>query len=381
MTTNSQTPFLVFDCDPGCDDALAISLVLRANNYKQIEILTVAGNVGVDSATTNALRLVTIALSNNSKTSVKVFKGCGRSLTGWELPASNVHGRDGLGDIPESFLKKKGPNVRKSQKMHAVQRILQIVNEREPFDLLCTGPLTNLATALTLMDSLQQDRFWKLAKRVVWMGGQFQTAGNITPASEFNIFHDPVAAQIVLDSWRVASARPNDTQKERFPKIRLVPIDATEQIVLSLECKTSPPASSDLGSFLRSALITYGRFHAIACLNPKENYHDRDEKVFKSHLLGSSGIKEWKPFCYVHDALAAWVMINGFDKPGYRWKQMKIRIDTSRGETRGHVFDMGQKAQPFSVNAPEIGTSVYWLEAITLNKSEKLLKELNTILL
>ena len=116
MTTNSQTPFLVFDCDPGCDDALAISLVLRANNYKQIEILTVAGNVGVDSATTNALRLVTIALSNNSKTSVKVFKGCGRSLTGWELPASNVHGRDGLGDIPESFLKKKGSQCSEKSK-------------------------------------------------------------------------------------------------------------------------------------------------------------------------------------------------------------------------------------------------------------------------
>jgi purine nucleosidase len=79
--------------------------------------------------------------------------------------------------------------------------------------LIATGPLTNLALAL----QRDPEGMGKL-EAVAIMGGAVRTRGNITPYAEFNIFSDPLAAQIVLESG--------------LP-ITLVPLDVTHQVSLT----------------------------------------------------------------------------------------------------------------------------------------------------
>lgn len=59
---------------------------------------------------------------------------------------------------------------------------------------ICTGALTNLALLLKLSPHLK-DRI----SYVSLMGGAIGS-GNITPAAEFNIYFDPLAAQSVFES-------------------------------------------------------------------------------------------------------------------------------------------------------------------------------------
>jgi inosine-uridine nucleoside N-ribohydrolase len=68
--------------------------------------------------------------------------------------------------------------------------------------LVCVGPLTNLAIALSL-----RPRLTRQIANVIVMGGAFFTAGNITPHAEFNIYVDPDAAQQVFAApWQAITA-------------------------------------------------------------------------------------------------------------------------------------------------------------------------------
>ncbi|MGH7377304.1 MAG: nucleoside hydrolase, partial [Candidatus Methylomirabilales bacterium] len=49
---------VVIDTDPGVDDALALCLALRSPELRVEALTTVAGNVPVEVATRNALRIL-----------------------------------------------------------------------------------------------------------------------------------------------------------------------------------------------------------------------------------------------------------------------------------------------------------------------------------
>ena len=66
--------------------------------------------------------------------------------------------------------------------------------ERPLVRLVATGPLTNVAIALTKYPDLHG-----LLHSIALMGGA-AVGGNVTPAAEFNIYDDPDAAQIVFKS-------------------------------------------------------------------------------------------------------------------------------------------------------------------------------------
>ena len=59
-------------------------------------------------------------------------------------------------------------------------------------ELIATGPLTNVATALAKYPDLP-----RFLKRIVIMGGS-AVGGNRTPAAEYNVYADPHAAQMVF---------------------------------------------------------------------------------------------------------------------------------------------------------------------------------------
>ena len=90
------------------------------------------------------------------------------------------------------------------QALHAVDAIIAAARAHAGRLILCaTGPLTNIALAL-----MREPELPRLVKRFVIMGGAYAEPGNVTPAAEFNIWHDPEAARIVFRSFGGVGAAP-----------------------------------------------------------------------------------------------------------------------------------------------------------------------------
>ncbi len=170
---------IVIDCDPGHDDAFAIMLALASPELELRAITTVAGNVGLEKTTANALKVLELV----GRTDVPVAAGADRPLVRRLRTAAHVHGESGL-DGPDP--------VTKTVDAHAADFLAEQI---EPGVVLVpTGPLTNVALMLERHPHVR-DRL----ERIVWMGGSM-AEGNITPAAEFNAFVDPEAAARVFDS-------------------------------------------------------------------------------------------------------------------------------------------------------------------------------------
>ena len=175
--------FLI-DTDTASDDAVAIIMALAAPDVRVLGLTTVAGNVGLEQATSNALLTAEICGSD-----VPVFAGADRPLDRAHEHAHWFHGRDGFGDRGYPAPK------RAPEREAAVDAILRLAREAPGLTLVTLGPLTNIALAL--------EREPELAARIgrcVVMGGAPCCEGNVTPAAEYNIWVDPEAARAVFRS-------------------------------------------------------------------------------------------------------------------------------------------------------------------------------------
>lgn len=175
--------FLI-DTDTASDDAVALIMALRAPDVQVIAITTVAGNVGVEQATQNALYTAELCGS-----SVPVYAGAAKPLVRPHRSADWFHGRDGLGD--HGFR----PARRTVAASHAVDAMIEAIERHPGLVLVTLGPLTNLALALERQPSIVN----RISRSVV-MGGAPCCEGNVTPAAEYNMWVDPEAARAVLRS-------------------------------------------------------------------------------------------------------------------------------------------------------------------------------------
>jgi len=175
--------FLI-DTDTASDDAVAILMALAAPDVRVCALTVVAGNVGLEQATRNALYTAEIAGSD-----VPVFKGAGAPLTRAHEDAHWFHGRDGMGD------QNYPPPRRAAEREHAVDAIIRLAHAEPGLTLVTLGPLTNVALALARDPGIAE----KIGRCVV-MGGAPCCEGNVTPAAEYNIWVDPEAARMTFRS-------------------------------------------------------------------------------------------------------------------------------------------------------------------------------------
>jgi len=175
--------FLI-DTDTASDDAVALIMALPAEAVEVEAITVVAGNVPLPQAVRNALTTVRLC-----DTDVPVYAGSGRPLLRPASYAQDFHGPDGMGgqNYPEPPLA--------AQPGHAADAIIDTIARNPGLVLVTLGPLTNVALALAKAPGLQEN-----VSRCVVMGGAAVAIGNVTPAAEFNIWHDPEAARIVFHS-------------------------------------------------------------------------------------------------------------------------------------------------------------------------------------
>lgn len=178
---------MLYDGDPGIDDALAILLAAKMEDVELIGVTTVAGNCSATQAARNALNMLERIAG---RPEVPVAVGATKPLLREFRPSYEIHGSDGLGEtrLPD-------PKV-KPVEVHGADMLVNAVKELgEELTVVTGGPLTNLALAVAKDPSIPSN-----LKKVVIMGGCIRSPGNVTAASEFNIHHDPEAAKIVFNS-------------------------------------------------------------------------------------------------------------------------------------------------------------------------------------
>lgn len=221
---------VIIDTDPGVDDAIAILLALASDGLDVLAITTVTGNVPVELTTLNARRLVGLA----GRHDVVVARGSDVGLAGEPEDFVVVHGSDGLGDIEWDE-----PTVTEDPR-HAVEVMRHFLDE-EPLTIIAIGPLTNLAVLLERHPGIEQ----RVDRLVVMGGASFE--GNVTPAAEFNIWADPIAAERVFSaSW----------------PITVMPLDLTHQATLNDDhLARLRSLGNEVGRRCADMLEPYAAFH------------------------------------------------------------------------------------------------------------------------
>jgi inosine-uridine nucleoside N-ribohydrolase len=201
-----MTMKLVLDCDPGVDDAVAVMLALASPEIELRGLSTVFGNAPIDVTTRNARTL----LRAGGRPDLPVARGAGGPLVGqFGGGVPFIHGKDGLGDgeVP------RDPSDDRPSDLSAVEFLRrEILAAPGEVTILAVGPLTNIALLARVHPEVARQ-----VSRVVVMGGNALSPGNVTPGAEANIHNDPEAAEIVMGfDWPIA----------------MVGLDVTDQIVL-----------------------------------------------------------------------------------------------------------------------------------------------------
>lgn len=224
---------IIFDTDPGIDDALAILLALASAELIVDGISVVHGNCSADQSVINALSVLELAKA----THIPVHKGCDLPLVQPSFLAPETHGDRGLG-----YAALKEPQT-KPQVRHGSDLLIEkIMSKPGEFTLAAIGPLTNIALAIRLEPRIIQN-----VKEVFIMGGALRHPGNTTPVAEFNTFVDPHAAHIVFHSGM---------------PITLTPLDVTYQCILKKQdVERLLKIDSPVTRFIAEATRFYMEFH------------------------------------------------------------------------------------------------------------------------
>ncbi len=205
---------VIFDTDPGVDDAMALLFLHHHPEIDLLGVTTVFGNATIETTTRNAL-----FLKREWKIDAPVARGAGETFIPHRVshePPKLIHGDDGLGNIgvPDVIDLPLDPRP-------AHRFIVETVRANPgEVTLVAVGRMTNLANALK-----EDPEIVSLVKEVVVMGGAFDINGNVTPAAEANIHGDPEAADMVFTaSWPVVIVGLDVTTKTVMTRQQLADI-------------------------------------------------------------------------------------------------------------------------------------------------------------
>jgi len=199
---------LILDCDTGTDDAIAIMLAALHPSLELAAVTTVNGNVEVARCTDNSLR----TLDWIGRGEIPVYEGLAKPIVRSDFPVPRALNRNPGVHMEILPL----PEARHAKQTLSAPEFLTRAFRESPGEivLVAVGPLSNLAAAIAL-----DPAFARHTAELIIMGGAIDKS-NVTPSAEFNIWADPEAAAVVLAA--------------DFPKITLVPLDATHQALVSL---------------------------------------------------------------------------------------------------------------------------------------------------
>ncbi|KAG5505059.1 hypothetical protein JIQ42_04243 [Leishmania sp. Namibia] len=195
---------IIIDTDCGGDDAIGIMTALVDTNTDVIAMTVVWGNVDVNQGMENLGKLLDVF-----ELDIPFYKGAEAPLVSDpETVQWGGFGKDGFGDadFPPSA------RVQKQAKTHAALAIIELLRAAKPdedtvYQLVCLGPLTNIALAMRLEPGVFNVLGSETEPAVTIMGGASEAKGNSNLTSEFNIHCDPEAAYIVFNQRHMRPIR------------------------------------------------------------------------------------------------------------------------------------------------------------------------------
>lgn len=251
---------IILDVDTGIDDAIGIMVACASEELDIQAITTVSGNIDLESATRNTLRVLKLI----NRFEIPVYAGEKAPLKRSVRYATEIHGSTGLaGQLPNTDVEERLSSVLASDKS-AIDIIIETIKEnKNEITVVMTGPETNFAKAMEREPEIQD---W--VKEIIIMGGAADIRGNESPVAEFNIAIDPEAAEMVFGSRA---------------KVTMVGLDVTTRALLTRDRISEIISNEAVKDFVHGATYDY-----------MERYH-------KKH--GVYG-------CCMHDPLAVSLAIN-----------------------------------------------------------------------
>lgn len=292
---------VILDVDTGSDDAVAEMAAILSEDLEVVAICTTWGNLDIELTTENTLRLV-----EKMGVDIPVYKGCHTAMVKYlcenRIPPKYrpiiVDGQEMQIHEPELKLP---PAQIKVRDQHAVLFYIDyLTNAAEPVTLIPVGPITNLGHALRIAPGIVKN-----IKKIVIMGGG-DHAANAGLCGEGNSWHDPEAAQIVLDSGA---------------DIIWIPLDATHSACIDIhDCARLRKMNTFSGNFAADLIE-----HRIKC-------HNATQPLKVPNAAA------------VHDALAVCAVIDESVLTDCRPVHMKMGFfDYGEGET---IIDRRERPEP-----------------------------------
>lgn len=216
---------LVIDTDGGVDDAIAVLVAVASPEVDLRAVTTVYGNVSLEQATENALRVLALAGAHH----VLVVAGAQYPLARPRVPREgSPHGPDGLGghQLP--------PAKQMAERVAAGECLAELLRDSPtPVTVCALGPLTNVAHLIR-----NHPPAAARIGRLVTMSGSYDL-GTMASGVDFNVESDPEAAQHVLGSG--------------LPITR-VSLDLTQSVLMDAERVRRIAASGPVGLAVASML-------------------------------------------------------------------------------------------------------------------------------
>lgn len=184
---------IILDCDPGMDDSMAIIMAAKSADIDLLAVTAVNGNYPVDVTCINARKTLELL----GRTDIPVGRGMEKPIVR-EVPKDPfTHGQDGQAEnwLPEP--------VMPLAQDHAVDMIIDIIKANPgEVTIVATAPLSNIAVAMIKAPEIKP-----MIREIIAISGAFGlnkyaflNATGDTPQSEWNVYVDPEAADIVYRS-------------------------------------------------------------------------------------------------------------------------------------------------------------------------------------
>ncbi|MBO1220857.1 nucleoside hydrolase [Staphylococcus nepalensis] len=204
-----------FNHDGGVDDLISLFLLIHMEDIDLIGVSAIGADSYIEPATSASQKIV----NRFSKTPIHIATSKERGKNpfpkDWRMHAFFM---DAL-----PILNEQVPQQSQLLADSAYEDIIEKVNmSKEKVTLLFTGPLTDLAKAITVDPKIVHN-----IERLVWMGGTFLEKGNVEEpehdgTAEWNAFWDPEAVKTVFDTEM---------------KIDMVALESTNQVPMTWDIR------------------------------------------------------------------------------------------------------------------------------------------------